>query len=118
MADEKGLTLVELLVVITIFLVVTSIALPSYVGMRNRAADTTAKANLRGMTPALEAYRFDNGTYRRANPRKLRRRYDKSVDQRIRIRRKRAASYCAQITINGRTWALRGPGGEPTRGSC
>ena len=60
---EQGFTLIELLVVIIIIGILLAIAVPSYLGFRDRAANNAAKANLRAALPSAEAYYADNGTY-------------------------------------------------------
>jgi type IV pilus assembly protein PilA len=46
-AREEGFTLAELLIVVTIVAILVAIAVPTYIGFRNRAHDTANAANAR-----------------------------------------------------------------------
>src|SRR5215217_5135270 len=76
LAADEGFTLIELLVVIIIIGILLAIAVPSYLGFRSRAYDSSAKANIRAAVPSAEAYYADNASYTGLNLTQL-----KSIDQ-------------------------------------
>ena len=61
--EESGFTLIELLIVLVIIGILLAIAVPSYLGFKDRANKTAAQANIRSAIPAVEAYYSDHGDY-------------------------------------------------------
>jgi type IV pilus assembly protein PilA len=107
---EQGFTLIELLVVIIIIGILLAIAVPSYLGFRDRAANNASKANLRAALPSAEAYYADNGTYVGMTTAGLKL-IDNGLSPTLTVAgTPTAASYCLTETQSGKTWSVKGPG--------
>jgi type IV pilus assembly protein PilA len=61
--DDKGFTLIELMVVVLIIAILLAIAIPTFLGLRERAQDRAAQSNLRNAMTAAKAYFTDGETY-------------------------------------------------------
>lgn len=65
---KKGFTLIELLVVVAIIGIIAAIAIPNFVGSKDKAKEAEVKAGLHAIQTALESYAVDhNGNYPRTS---------------------------------------------------
>ena len=61
--DEKGFTLIELMIVIAIIGILAAIAIPQFSAYRMKAYNSSAQSDVRNIATAQEAYFVDYSTY-------------------------------------------------------
>jgi len=122
LSRETGFALIELLVVTVIIGILLAIAVPSYLGFKDRASEKTSAANVRGAVPSAEAYFSDCSTYADVvAPATCNdgashtfdvaglESYDSGIG--ISVAFGDADSYCLSSTVGSRTARIIGPGG-------
>lgn len=63
MNKQQGFTLIELMIVVAIIGVLTTIAVPLYQGYIGRASFTSALSTLAAMKPSIENHILENGSF-------------------------------------------------------
>jgi type IV pilus assembly protein PilA len=99
--------------VIIIIGILLAIAVPSYLGFRDRAANNAVKANLRAALPSAEAFYADNGTYAGMDAAALKA-IDNGVSPTLTVASATGTAYCLTDTTSGKTWSVAGPGATST----
>jgi type IV pilus assembly protein PilA len=61
--DERGFTLIELMVVVLIIAILIAIAIPTFLGARQRAQDRAAQSNVRNALTAEKTFFTDRQLY-------------------------------------------------------
>jgi type IV pilus assembly protein PilA len=118
---EEGFTLIELLVVLVIIAVLLAIAVPSYLGFKDRAERRAAASNVRAALPSVEAYYSDQSpnSYTGMTVAKL-----QSIDQGLRLTtvQESGQTFCIDNTQGSHKQVFRGtPAGRAigvTSGFC
>jgi prepilin-type N-terminal cleavage/methylation domain-containing protein len=65
MGRNRGVTLIELLIVVAIIAILAAIAIPNFLAAQIRAKVSRSKAEMQSISTALESYYIDNNAYPR-----------------------------------------------------
>ena len=106
-----------MLVIIGILL---AIAVPSYLGFKDRANQTAANSNVRSALPSVETFYSNNTTYVGMTTAGLKL-IDAGLSPSIAIGTTPALSataYCIYATVSGKSAKFTGPGGSVVLGTC
>jgi type IV pilus assembly protein PilA len=109
LSHQEGFTLIELLIVIVIIGILLAIAVPSYLGFKDRANKRAAQSDLREAVPVAEAYYSDHGTYATMSFASMQA-IDSGISNAITVGTTSAGGYCLKAVVGNATWSVHGPG--------
>ena len=115
--DEKGFTLIELMIVIAIIGILAAIAIPQFSAYRTRSYNSAANADLRNAATAQEAYYVDFQSYATSVTSLIGSTYGLFTSNNVSLS---GAGDANAYTMSGfhttgnKTWTIAGPGGSVT----
>ena len=116
MKDQKGFTLIELMIVIAIIGILAAIAIPQFNAYRKRSYNSSAVADLRNAATAQEAYFVDESTYCGATGTLIGPTYGLYLSDKVAfaIKSHNASTYrmTAYHPSGSNSYIIRGPGGS------
>lgn len=115
--NEGGYTLIELLVVVVIIGILTSIAIPTYVGQQDEAKDAAARAQLRTAATSQQLYYARHDAYA-PDAAGLEAFGFRQGEQVVTVGTASASNYCMQAQGGSGTFNITEDSGRPESGSC
>jgi type IV pilus assembly protein PilA len=106
--EESGFTLIELLVVMIILAILMAIAIPSYLGFKQRATDSALKSDVRAAIPDVEAFAGDHSdSYTGVDATGALTSYDSGLSSAVTVKPSADGThYCISATKSGTTWTI------------
>ena len=116
--NQKGFTLIELMIVIAIIGILAAIAIPQFSAYRRKSYNAAAQSDLKNATTSQEAYYIDEQTYASAVASIIGTTYGLYTSQNVTV--SVVASSATGYTMKAfhssgdKTWSIVGPGGSIT----
>ncbi len=118
MKNQKGFTLIELMIVIAIIGILAAIAIPQFSAYRKRSYNSAAQSDLKNATTAQEAYFVDEQTYAAAVASLIGTTFGLYTSQNVTVSVVAASTggYTMKSfhSSGDKTWSIVGPGGSIT----
>ena len=113
-SNEKGFTLIELMIVIAIIGILAAIAIPQFSAYRTRSYNSAAQADVRNTATANEAYFIDHQRYAAQASQLTGSTYGLATSQNVTVTSTGGTSgytITAFHSSGNKTYTLAGPGG-------
>ena len=118
-SNEKGFTLIELMIVIAIIGILAAIAIPNFVSYRQRSYNSSSQSDMKNAMTTQEAYFVDYATYTADTGNLGNAGFVSSSKVTLSVANATATGYqlTAYHSSGNVTWSVQGPGGVITKAS-